>query len=217
MTQTIRDDGMQTFSLDPRRWPVGFLFSRSPLVRRSDRLEVLAIAFALAISLLALPIVATIATDVHQANRGIYAEQSRTRHRAWIPTQGSTYVAPLSGHPAEEARRWVRNATPQGSPVEQWVDDAGNWVAPPTPLSRAAYDAVGMALALEGLVVLTAAVLVLRHTLAALPHPVLPVGSRARPCSQRWRARSRQRQSALMADVICRRRHQLGCVTAQFA
>ena len=155
MTQTIRDDGMQTFSLDPRRWPVGFLFSRSPLVRRSDRLEVLAIAFALAISLLALPIVATIATDVHRAHRGIYAEQSRTRHRAWIPTQGSTNVAPPSGHPAEEARRWVRNATPQGSPVEQWVDDAGNWVAPPTPLSRAAYDAVGMALALEGLVVTT--------------------------------------------------------------
>ena len=128
MTQTIRDDGVQTFSLDPRRWPVGFLFSRSPLVRRSDRLEVLAIAFALAISLLALPIVATIATDVHQAHRGIYAEQSRSRHRAWVPTQGSTNVAPLSGHPAEEARRWVRNATPQGSPVEQWVDDAGNWV-----------------------------------------------------------------------------------------
>ena len=150
---------MQTFSLDPRRWPVGFLLSRSPLVRRSDRLEVLALAFALAISLLALPIVATIATDVHQAHRGIYAEQSRTRHRAWIPTQGSTTVAPPSGHPAEEARRWVRNATPQGSPVEQWVDDTGNWVAPPTPLSRAAYDAVGMALALEGLVVTTAAAL----------------------------------------------------------
>jgi hypothetical protein len=54
----------------------------------------------------------------------------------------------------------VRNATPQGSPVEQWVDDAGNWVAPPTPLSRAAYDAVGMALALEGLVVTTTAALV---------------------------------------------------------
>ena len=69
---------MQTFSLDPRRWPVGLLFSRSPLVRRSDRLEVLAIAFALAISLLALPIVAAIATDVHQAHRGIYAEQAQT-------------------------------------------------------------------------------------------------------------------------------------------
>ena len=151
---------MQTFSLDPRRWPVGFLFSRSPLVRRSDRLEVLAIAFALAISLLALPVVATIASDVHQAHRRVYAEQGRTRHRASIPTQGSTTVAPPSGHPAGGARRWVRTATPQGRPVEQWVDDAGKWVAPPTPLSRAAYDAVGMALALEGLVVTTAAALV---------------------------------------------------------
>src|SRR6185312_9773162 len=94
-----------------------------------------------------------------QAHRGIYAEQSRTRHRASIPTQGSTNVAPPSGHPAGGAPRWVRNATPQGFPVEQWVDDAGNWVAPPTPLSRAAYDAVGMALGLEGLVVMTAAAL----------------------------------------------------------
>jgi len=54
----------------------------------------------------------------------------------------------------------VRNLTPQRSPVEQWVDDAGYWVASPTPLSRAAYDAVGMALGLEGLVVMTAAALV---------------------------------------------------------
>ena len=106
---------MQTFSLDPRRWPVGFLLSRSPLVRRSDRLEVLALAFALAISLLALPIVATIGTDVHQTHRGIYAEQAQTRHRASIPTQGSTNVAPPPAYPAEGARRWVRNATPQGS------------------------------------------------------------------------------------------------------
>src|ERR1700751_5639737 len=99
VTQTIRDDGMQTFSFDPRRWPVCLLFRRSPLVRRSDRLEVLALTLALAISLLALPIVATIATDVHQAHRGLYAEQARTRHRVSIATQRSTNVAPPSGHP----------------------------------------------------------------------------------------------------------------------
>jgi len=84
----------------------------------------------------------------------------RPDREASIPTQGSTNVAPPSGHPAGEAPRWVRNLTPQRSPVEQWVDDAGNWVASPTPLSRAAYDAVGMALGLEGLVVMTAAALV---------------------------------------------------------
>jgi hypothetical protein len=151
---------MQTFSLDPRRWPAGFLFRRSPLVRRSDRLEVLTLTLALAISLLALPIVATIATDVHQAHRGLYAEQARTRHRASIPTHGSTNVIAPSGHPGGGPPQWARSSTPQGSPVEQWVDAAGNWVAPPTPLSRAAYDAVGMALALEGLVVTTAAALV---------------------------------------------------------
>ena len=139
---------------------MGLLFSRSPMVRRSDRLEALALAFALAISLLALPIVATIATDAHQAHRAVYAEQARTRHRVSIPTQGSTSVIPPSAYPAEGAYRWVRNAPPPIRPVERWVDDAGNWVAPPPPLSRAAYDAVEIALALEGLVVATAAALV---------------------------------------------------------
>lgn len=151
---------MQAFSLDPRRWPVRFLFSRSPLVRRSDRLEVLVIAFALAIALFSQPIIATIATDVNQAHRGIYAEQARTRHRASITTQGSTNVTPPSADPAGAARRRVGNAIPQGSPVEQWVDHTGNFVARPTPPSRAAYDAVTIALGLEGLVVTTAAALV---------------------------------------------------------
>ena len=120
----------------------------------------LALAFALTISLLALPIAATIATDTHQTHRGVYADQARTRHRASISTQGSTNVVPSSLYPAEGAHRWVRNATPPTRPVELWVDDAGNWVAPPTPPSRAAYDAVGIALALEGLVVMAAAALV---------------------------------------------------------
>jgi hypothetical protein len=55
---------MDTYSLDPRTWRVLFLFRRSPLVRRSDRIEVLVNTLAVAISLLAVPFIATIATDV---------------------------------------------------------------------------------------------------------------------------------------------------------
>ena len=151
---------MDTFSLEPRAWRVLFLFSRSPLVRRSDRLEVLVIALALAISLLALPFIATIATDVYQAHRGIYVDQATTRHRASIPTPASTNVAPASAYLFRVGEPVGRNATRQSSTVELWVDDAGNWVAPPTPPSQAAYDAVAVAALSEGLAVTIAAALV---------------------------------------------------------
>jgi len=41
---------MDIYSLDPRKWRVLFLFRRSPLVRRSDRIEVLAVALAVAVT-----------------------------------------------------------------------------------------------------------------------------------------------------------------------
>lgn len=69
------------------------------------------------------------------------------RTAACLPGRGSAPV----GEKRDPARKPC---------VEQSVDDAANWVAPPTPLSRAAHDAVGMALGLEGLVLTTAAALV---------------------------------------------------------
>jgi hypothetical protein len=108
---------MDTFSLDPRAWRVLFLFSRSPLVRRSDRLEVLVIALALAISLLALPFIATIATDVYQAHRGIYVDQATTRHRASIPTPASTNVAPASAYLFRVGSRWGGTRPGKAAPL----------------------------------------------------------------------------------------------------
>ena len=144
---------MDTFSLDPRTWRVLFVFSRSPLVRRSDRLEVLVITLAVVISLVALPFVATIATDVYQAHRGVYAEQARTGLRASTPTPTATNVAPASAYRARAADPWMGNGTPHSGTVELWVDGAGKWVAARTALSRAASDAVAMAVLIEGLVV----------------------------------------------------------------
>lgn len=87
---------METFSLDPPRWRVGLLFSRNPLLRRSDRLEVIGIVFAVAISLLALPVVAAKGTDVYQAHRMFYAERARSRHLKPIsaPATSSSGLAP---------------------------------------------------------------------------------------------------------------------------
>jgi hypothetical protein len=148
-----------TFSLSPRTWRVLFLFSRSPLVRRSDRIEVLVIALAVAISLLAVPFIAAIATDVYHDRRGVYAEQARTSHHASTPAPQSTNVAPASLYQARVGGPVGRNATGQRGLAESWVDDAGS-VTPPTPPSQAAYDAVGMAVLSEGLAVTIAAALV---------------------------------------------------------
>lgn len=151
---------MDTFSFDPRAWRVLCLVRRNPLVRRSDRFEVLVITLAVAISLLAVPFVATIATDAYQANRNVYAEQARTRHRASTPTPVSTNVAHASVYRVRGMGLVEPNATPQSGPDELWVDDAGNRVAAPTPPSHAAYDAVGVAALSEGLAVTIAAALV---------------------------------------------------------
>ena len=151
---------MDTFSLDPRTWRVLFLFSRSPLVRRSDRIELLVITLAVAITLLAVPVIATIATDVYQDHRGVYAEQARTSHHASTPAPRSINVAPASLYQVRVGGPLGRNATGQRSLAESWVDDAGNWVTPPTPPSQAAYDAVAMAALSEGLAVTIATALV---------------------------------------------------------
>jgi hypothetical protein len=151
---------MHTFSLDPRALRVLCLVRRNPLVRRSDRLEVLVITLAVAISLLAVPFVASIATDVYQVHRDVYAELVRTRHRASTPTPASTNVAHASVYRARGMGLVAPNATPQSSPDELWVDDAGIEVAPPTPPSHAAYEAVGVAALSEGLAVTIAAAFV---------------------------------------------------------
>jgi hypothetical protein len=149
---------MDTFSLSPRTWRVLFLFSRSPLVRRSDRIEILVIALAVAISVLAVPFIAAIATDVYQDHRGVYAEQARTSHHASTPAPQTTNAAPVFLYQARVGGPLGPNTTGQRSLDESRVDDAGS-VTSPTPPSQAAYDAVGMAALSDGVAVTIAAAL----------------------------------------------------------
>lgn len=152
---------MDTYSLDPRGWRVLFLFRRSPLVRRSDRIEVLAIALAVAISLLAMPFIATIATDVYQDHRGVYAEQVRTSHHALKPRPQSTNAASASLYQVRVGGSLGPNVTRHRSLARSRAGDAGDWVTAPTAPSQAAYDAVRMAALGEGLAVTIAAALVI--------------------------------------------------------
>jgi hypothetical protein len=158
---------METFVLDPRQWRIARVFSTNPLVRRTDRIEALAVVLAVMISLLALPVAAVAATTVYQAQHRMYAEQARARH----PVTVTTIEIPKAtdGAAARAARATGSAAVPAGGgfvpmggtartvdPGQIWVDDHGNRVSPPTPLSRAQFDAVSVAVSIAaGSIVVT--------------------------------------------------------------
>ena len=71
---------MDTFSLAPSRWRTVRAFGRNPVVRFSDRVEAMATAMAIAVALIAAPVVGAVGTAVHDARSRVYAEATQTRH-----------------------------------------------------------------------------------------------------------------------------------------
>ncbi len=159
---------MEPVDLDPRPWRMVRVFSANPLVRYTDRIEALAVMLALVTSLVAVPVAAVVATTVYEARHQVYAEQARERHplaaATALPqtTNGGQAGGPrTSGAPAEAAGGAGFSSTSSAATdaLDQiWVDDTGNRVPPPTPLSRAQYDAVSVAVSIiAGAVVMTTA------------------------------------------------------------
>jgi hypothetical protein len=159
---------MDTFALDPRQWRMVRVFSTNPLVRYTDRIEVLAVMLALVASLVTVPVADVVATTVYEARHQVYAEQARERHplteATALPqtTNGGQAGGPrMTGAPAEAAGGAGFSSTSNAATdaLDQiWVDDTGNGVPPPTPLSRAQYDAVSVAVSIvAGAVVMTTA------------------------------------------------------------
>src|SRR4051812_38596835 len=74
------DDGAatDTFTVGSPRW-LSVLFGRNPLIRRSDRIEVLALALVVVVSLLSMPIAAAVGTAVYDSRSRSNAEQAKTR------------------------------------------------------------------------------------------------------------------------------------------
>ena len=71
---------MQTFTLLPQRWWVVRAFGRNPVVRLSDRVGVLLVLLACAVSIIAAPVAGAVGTAVYDAHSLRYAEQAQTRH-----------------------------------------------------------------------------------------------------------------------------------------
>lgn len=146
---------METYAVDPGPWWIGRAFGRNPLLRFSDRVEALVITVAVAVALIALPVVAVVGVGVYDAHHRTAAEQARTRHPVTATVTGADSADPsnvqvtwrtATGERAG-AVRWNQPVR-VGEHVDIWVDDQGNQVAPPMPASGAVIDAGLSALAI---------------------------------------------------------------------
>jgi hypothetical protein len=150
---------MQTFTIGlGHRWWIQ-VFGRNPLVRPSDRIEVLVLSFAVLVTVVAIPVAAAIGTSVHDARACVYAEEALTRHQvtATAIEDGVVVVQPpdisftararwtASGREDSGVVEWLGRAK-IGDQQAIWVNDAGENVGPPTSPSRADGDAVAIAI-----------------------------------------------------------------------
>ena len=135
---------METFTIGlGNRWWVQ-AFGRSPLVRRSDRIEALVLVFAVMLTLVSVPIAGAIGTLVHDARTRMYAEEAQTRHEVIATATADGMVVPQlrsvafaaeaawtdSGIDHSGIVAWVDRAK-VGDQQHIWVNDVGEFVGRP--------------------------------------------------------------------------------------
>jgi hypothetical protein len=170
-TATATDEAFETFAIGLPRWPIFELFRRNPLLRATDRIEALATAVAVMVSLLAIPVAAAIGTAVHDSQRDAYAQQHRTRHLVTATITDDTAAQKISRtNTVTMAARWsaagaehtgavtTQFTAEPGDHVTIWVDDNGALTDEPTPTTRAGVDAVTAALFVWAAVTAAAAI-----------------------------------------------------------
>ncbi len=63
---------METFTVDPHSWKLARIFGRNALLRCTDRIEALVTVFAMALSLLAIPLAGSGRDDLQCAGAGVH-------------------------------------------------------------------------------------------------------------------------------------------------
>ena len=106
------------------------VFRRNPLVRRSDRIEVLVLGFAVLVTVVAIPVAGAIGTFVHDARTRVYAEEALTRHEviATAIEDGVVVVQPPDISFTARAR-WM-------PPVVRIAESSNGWVEPKSVTSN---------------------------------------------------------------------------------
>ena len=180
---------MHALSFRSRFTWITYAFGRNPLLRWTDRLEAWVVVFAILVALAATPVCAIAAAGVYTSHAQLYASQSRARQivTATVVETGTplrnlraTRVAVLAMWPigVGSARSgethyghtgWVSTdrTVHAGDRIDIWVNDVGALAAPPTPRSRAGFDAVayGAGMWLVATLGLTAGVGIVRSRL----------------------------------------------------
>ena len=151
---------MQSFTFDPRRWLIGRVFSRNPLLRLSDRVAALVITLAFLEVMVVIPVVGAIGTAAYDAKAHSYAQEAQARQRLTgtvvevlrnpIGSHHHTVVVGVrwtaEGGERTAALKWNDSVKP-GDRVDIWIDSNGNAIdKPPLTTSRAAVEAVVIAL-----------------------------------------------------------------------
>jgi hypothetical protein len=132
------------------RWRLAQVRGRNPLVRTSDRIEVVVMVLAIAVSLAVLPFAGAIGTAVHDEHAQTYAAERQDRHRVLAPATDDRAQSPKG--PTAVMQAWFRagdveNAgayipAKDSSKADIWVDRDGRHVGPPPPTWQAGFDAV---------------------------------------------------------------------------
>lgn len=149
---------MDSFVIRPMTWPGLRVMSRNPLVRASDRVESVVIMLAAVAVLVAAAGMGAVGTMVYSAQAQMYAQQAQTRHAvmATAVENSKTVATPqtmvttvyarwqLNGADAAAELTWNGPVT-AGERLPIWVDDQGNRVTRPALASRAAAEAITVA------------------------------------------------------------------------
>ncbi|WP_206428467.1 Rv1733c family protein [Mycolicibacterium stellerae] len=132
---------------------------RNPLVRRSDRIEAWSFVVAALILAVATPIICAFGTSLQDSRSRTYAEEAMHRHMATATAieEGQLMIGPSHIWYTAKAQwgaangrhvgvvRWP-DSVKVGDQQRIWVDDDGRLAQPPKPPSRAAVDALAIAI-----------------------------------------------------------------------
>jgi hypothetical protein len=149
---------VESFVIRPTMWPALRLFSRSPLVRTSDRIETAVVTLAVILVVIATACAGVLGTIIHDNQTQKYLEQARTRHAVVamavddsepaVPPETTAFTVQarwrLNGIDHADLLGW-NNSVKAGEPLRIWIDDNGQRVEQPSPVERAAVDALSAA------------------------------------------------------------------------
>jgi hypothetical protein len=134
--------------------------SANPIIRRSDRIEVLAYALVLLVVALAVPLCVDVGKAVNQVRERTVITQDGSRHAVQAVAVADS-VGPGKEATAQSVKvRWVAGTTPHtdsvpvehpvkaGEPLKVWVDAHGKLTPSPVESSGGPAEAVGTGIGL---------------------------------------------------------------------